>query len=228
MRKANALSGRAAAWAWGAFAMGCAGLAAGCYPGGPTDLSELDEVVTSFDDTFDFSQPATFSLPDSVANIGDPDESGYVELSDDYDTEIIQYIAAELTAYGWTRVANRTDGSAATADILVLPSKVGSTTWVLSSYYPGGGYWGWYYPYYPAGGWGWYYPPVYTASSYETGTLFVDMTDPNSYDPIENTVAVRCTGTLSAVLGASVTDTDVRLQRGIHQAFVQSPYLKRN
>lgn len=199
----------------------------GCYPGGPTDLSELDVVVTSYDVDFDFSKPVTYALADSVAHLGDPDEAGYVELSRDYDDLILERIEAELDAYGWTReLSPETNG----ADLFVLPSAVGSTTWVLYSYYPYS-YWGWYpgwgyYPGYPGYGWG--YPPYYTATSYSTGTLFIDMVDPNAADPVEMTIPVRWTGTLSALLGASAAPTNQRITDGIHQAFVQSPYLVRN
>lgn len=204
-------------------------LSASCYPGGPTDLSELDVVVTSYDVDFDFSEPKTYALPDSVAHLGDPNEAGYVELSRAYDAHILQRIEAEMNAYGWTReLSPETNG----ADVFVLPSAVGSTTWVLSSYYPSYPYWGWYpgWGYYPGygPGYGWGYPPYYTATSYSTGTLFIDIVDPKAGDPVAMTVPIRWTGTLSAVLGASAAPTNQRLTDGIHQAFVQSAYLVRN
>jgi len=200
-----------------------------CYPGGPTDLSELDVVVTSYDVAFDFSKPKTYALPDSVAHLGDPNEAGYVELSRDYDDLILQRVEAELNAIGWTRELDpETNG----ADVFVLPSAVGSTTWVLSSYYPSYPGWGWYpgWGYYPGygPGYGWGYPPYYTATSYSTGTLFIDMVDPSAADPVEMTIPVRWTGTLSALLGSSAAPTDQRITDGIQQAFVQSPYLVRN
>jgi hypothetical protein len=200
-----------------------------CYPGGPTDLSELDVVVTSYDVDFDFTKPKTYALPDSVAHLGDPSEPGYVDLPRTYDALILQRIEAEMNAFGWTReMSPETNG----ADVFVLPSAVGATTWVLTSYYPGYGGWGWYpgWGYYPGWGpgWGWGYPPYYSATSYKTGTLFIDMVDPNAADADEMTIPVRWTGTLSAVLGSSSVGADDRITRGIHQAYEQSPYLRRN
>jgi hypothetical protein len=118
------------------------------------------------------------------------------------------------------------------ADLFVLPSAVGATTWVLYSYYPSYPYWGWYpgWGYYPAygPGWGWGYPEYYTATSYSTGTIFIDMVDPSAADPNTTTMPARWTAALSGLLGASSTPTSDRITRAIDQAFTQSPYLKRN
>ena len=101
MAKRSSWPGSGSGWAWATLAVAWTAAATGCYPGGPTDLSQLDVVVTSYDADFDFVKPKSYALPDSIARLGDPTDPGYVEIPTTYDDLILQQVEAELNAYGW-------------------------------------------------------------------------------------------------------------------------------
>ena len=105
----------------------------GCYPGGPTDLSQLDVQVTTFDPDYDFSKPKTYAMPDSVEHLGDPSDNSYVMLSRAYDSTILQQVASEMAAYGWTREMNPDVNG---ADVYVLVSAAGVSNWSMSGRSP--------------------------------------------------------------------------------------------
>jgi hypothetical protein len=162
----------------------------GCYPGGPEIVGEYDLVATSFDRDFDFSRARTFLMPDSVVHLSPG------QVSRAYDPFILQAVASQLQARGFTRLA---EGGNQKADVVILTSVTGNTN--VSVWQNPYDYWGWY-----SGmgsgfgpGWGYGYPGYFspvTVSSYRTGTL--------EGSP------------------ASIRD---RIVQGINQAFVVSPYL---
>jgi len=101
-------------------------------------------------------------------------------------------------------------------------------------WYPGWGYWGWwpgwgYWPGYGPG-WGWGYPGYVGRVTYETGTVFVDMIDPNDPAPAVEPpeIPVVWTGALRGILSGGAATAATRIVDGLNQAFDQSPYLGRN
>ena len=64
-------------------------------------------------------------------------------------------------------------------------------------------------------------------TSYETGTVFWDMFDPDNVDTENEIIQVEWTGAINGVLGSS-SNNESRLTRGIEQAFEQSQYLSGN
>jgi hypothetical protein len=96
----------------------------------------------------DFRTYTTFVMPDSVIDAGDPDDAGYIEVSNEYDAAILAKIRSNLLALGWTEV----DTTAAPDVAILVTALVSETTNIW--YYPPYWGWGWY------GGWyGGYYPP---------------------------------------------------------------------
>jgi hypothetical protein len=67
---------------------------------------------------------------------------------------------------------------------------------------------------------------VYDVDSYETGTLFIDMYDQNTVDSVGMRIDRPWNALLNGLLGTTASLTQQRLEAGIRQAFVQSPYLK--
>jgi len=193
-----------------------------CYPGGISDISQADLVITAYDTTYAFA-PGTFALPDSIVRVGDGDEE---DIDRTYDQQILDAVAAQFTALGYTRVE---------PDAIVPPDFV-VTVGVSSSTYnwwvPGGGWWGWWgwYPgwggWYP--GWGPGYGPGYPwypgyGGSYTTGSLFVGMIDTTpSVGPELNAV---WGGIINGLLSSSNETTAARVLDLIDQVFEQSPYL---
>lgn len=188
------------------------GLLSGCYPGGAEYDSDLDVVLSGYDDKFDFQSKGTYSIPDKIVKVtGEEGEPEYI--NDIYATPMLQQIEKNMTAYGWTKVE-----STASPDIQILPAAWSTTT--VYSY----GYWGDYYcywdPYYCGGGWYYPYYPYYT--SYSTGTLVILAVDPNSIN-VDDSRTVVWTGAVNGLL--SGTYNVDRIYNGIDQTFTQSPYL---
>ncbi len=128
-------------------------------------------------------------------------------------------------------------------DLMIAVAAISVTTVTVGwwyPYYPGWGWgWGWYksserdtdywyggYPGYYPPGWGWGGVPYY--SSYTTGTLLMEMSNPEDYRVVDGDTVVPMywAGAVSGVLSGG--DNTSRISGGIDQAFLQSPYLKTN
>ena len=186
----------------------------GCYPNGPTYTDDLDLVLTHHNPDYDFAAKNTYAMPDSIVKItGNVQEGERPEyVKDVYAEQILQKIADNMEALGWTRVAlNANPG-------MLLTPAAWETTYIYYYY----DYWYWwyggYYPYWP------YYPPVYSYS-YTTGTFLMNLIDPTQTGTNGNPVK-QWTGALNGVLNEVYNDS--RMTKLINQAFDQSPYLKTN
>ena len=186
----------------------------GCYPDGVEYTSDTDIVVTTHNSDFDFMSTKYYYMPDSIRHItgdttSDPDRS--------LDAFIIGELERNFEARGYVRYDKDDLDNGEEPDLIVVASVLRVKNYVIYGYYPGW-CWGWYcYP-----GYGWYYP-TYVAS-YETGTVFWDMFDPDFVDHDNETIKVEWTGAINGVLGTT-TNNQSRLTKGIDQAFVQSPYI---
>lgn len=182
-----------------------------CYPDPTIYTEDLDLVYTNYDDQFSFTSYKTYAMPDSVVEvvreISSPEDLEF--LKEPYNSQIINSIEDNMTAYGWTRVEDPEQ-----ADLILLPAAWTNTTVVY--WYD---YWCWYYYYYC--GWG-YYPPYYT-TSYTTGTLVMGLLKAGDGQIQGQKV---WGGAVNGVL--SGTYKVDRVTKGITQAFTQSPYLKIN
>ena len=201
----------------GATALLAIALLSGCYPAGPEYIDEYDLVYTNYSPTYDFDSQITYSLPDSVVKItGNLEEGEDPEMvNPTYGNEILDRIRDNMNDYGWTEVDDPDS-----ADVVVLASTASSTT--VSVWYPYY-YWGWYYPYY---GGGWYYPGYYppTISSYTTGSLIIQMTDPDDISGTDN-IPVPWICVVNGLLEGTTSGLITRIDHSIDQAFLQSDYL---
>ena len=185
----------------------------GCYPQGPEYIEDLDVVLTSFEDEYDFSNGTTYALPDRIVKItGNVTEGDDPEFIPDATAALILVqIEKNMTEMGWQKVEVDAD-----PDVLLTPAAWETTTIVY--YYD---YWSWWYGgYYPY--WGYY--PSY-ATSYSTGTLLMRMIDPDVVGANGNPV-VQWAGAINGLL--TNTYNASRVNTGIDRAFDQSPYLKTN
>jgi len=180
-----------------------------CYPGGPEYYEDTDLVYTKYEEEYDFESQSTYAMPDSVVKIqGDVAEGEPPEfVKEPYNTQILNKIESSMSDLGWTRVDNPED-----ADLTLFPA-----AWTNTTIYYWYNYWCWYYPWYC--GWGWGYPSY---SSYTTGTLVMTLID--NEDRVEP--ESMWTGAVNGLLSGAYNTT--RLNKGIDQAFEQSPYLKIN
>jgi len=188
----------------------------GCYPETPDYIEEYDLIYTDRSPTFDFQAATTYSIPDSVVLItGNLDDGELPEMVNaQYGDLIIQQIRDNMDSRGWTEVA-----ATAEPDVVILPA-VNKTTNV-DIYYSYGGYWGWYYPYYGYG-YGGYYPTY--ATSYETGTLYMQMNDPSDVSGT-GSVPIVWMGVINGLVEGSQASINERVLTDIDQAFAQSEYL---
>ncbi len=187
---------------------------AGCYPEGAEYVDELDLVLTTHEETYNFGTPSTFALPDKIPKVtgnyieGDPIEY----LEDDQANLILDKIISNMEDRGYVYEAD-----AEVADLVILPATVSSTTLVVYCDY-WNYYWDWWY--YPGYG-GCYYPSGYT---YTTGSVIITMMD---NDP-ETQVVNVWSAVVNGLLEGSDASIEARVEKGIDQAFTQSSYIKTN
>ena len=188
----------------------------GCYPG-DVSVSELDTILTLYDDEKDFSTYSTFHVPDTVIHIGDEDD----EIGREFDDDMITKVRNEMLDAGYTEV-----GSVDEADV-VLTIEI-SRSDLLVGWNPCPGCWCGYWCWYP--GWPWYgYDPYYpwggtVIYSYPVGTIFITMYDVND-STMEDMAVAPWAATMNGLAQGSDQQILNRIENGISQAFDQSPYL---
>ena len=191
---------------------------AGCYPGGPEYVEDLDAVYTTYDTEFDFQSRSTYARPDQIVvdiKIDDGDTT-YVYMKDAFAIPLLQQIDDHMEALGWELV-----DISESPDVLLSPAALKSTTYFYSYWYD------WWYGGWYGGYWGWYYPPYVTVSSYTTGSLIITIADPNVEEdsPINQSQAAWVAVANGLYTGAYDVD---RVTTALDDAFAQSPYLKIN
>lgn len=181
-----------------------------CYnTPGDTYVSDLDIVVTNYDEDYSFAGPQTFFLPDSVYQLGL--EIGDEPLDGVFDELIISKTRQNLLDLGYVE---ETDPVNNPVDVIVVLESV-----VVDFYSIYGGY-----PPYWGPGWGWGYYPI-VVQSYSKGTVIINMVDPDAVDHGEQTVPRVWIGILNGLATGSATSVSERIREGIDKAFDQSPYL---
>lgn len=186
-------------------------LLAGCYPQGPEYTDEFDIVFTNYDESASFKALKYYAIPDEVVDINgnyDPAQ-GPEFISPQYSTLIINRIKSNMNALGYTEVADTGQ-----ADVIILPGALEVTNITYSYWYS---YWDYYY------GYGWYYPYT-TVSTYTTGSLIMTMVDRKNLNPANKGRAIWF-GVVNGLLEGASADFGSRINKGIDQAFRQSPYL---
>ncbi len=215
-------------------------LIASCYPDDDLTYDQTDVVITNYDDTINFTTFKTYFMSDTVYPVRS-DTSDHSLIANN--AQIIDLIAQNMQQKGYTRI---TEIANDTPDVRVSAAAIMVTTVQMD-------YW---YPYYPGWGWGWdwgwgwkssgrgnndYYDPGYPGyyypgwwggypyySSYTTGTLLVEMANPNDVRVInsDSVVPIYWASAVSGIL-SSGSNLD-RIEKGINKAFEMSPEIKTN
>jgi len=202
--------------------------ASACYPGdGPSNVQDLDVVLTVHDEDVDFGSFSTYAMPDSVVHIVGEDDSNIIELPRTYDDLILELAADNMADAGYVREMDPENNG---ADLILLVGVVGTEK--TQYWYGGGCYWycwgwwpGWgYYPGYGPG-YGWGYPPYVGSTTFEKGTILFTLIQPGASIP-EERIPVVWSGAATGVLSEG-SDGTARITYGINQMFTQSPYLGR-
>lgn len=192
---------------------------AGCYPKGPVYVSDTDMVLTTYNDTFDFGSKQTYFLFDTIISIDGADP-----VNDKYVDDILDEIEANMTNLGYTRNI----GKPQDPDIFITTTAWSQTT--TNFYYGGSGYWGWGYPGYGFGyGWGYPYYGWGAAYSYSSGTILIEMSDPNGIDTENQIIPIVWMAVINGLVqDNNSSDVQTRINTNIDQAFEQSPYILSN
>jgi hypothetical protein len=210
-----------------------------------TYLDELDMTITYFDTTYNFQQVSTFAIRDSVGIISDYLSDS--EIDNFYkngggNDQIKDLVRANMVALGYTEVA--TDENFDLGVNLTIAAVENTEYYYYGWWYGYYGYYGWYYGgWYPYYGYPWY-PVSYT---YQKGTLLMELADGESIrtyrewaagktqDEIENAnpddvppIDFVWQSLVSGVAGTEKSYNQERMERGINEAFDQSPYLQKN
>ena len=195
------------------------GLIVSCYP--EPDLSGLDDellVVTNFNPQADFTNYATFAIPDSIGIITDnEDDEEFVD--DARAATVLSSVRTNMLAAGFTEVDKENDPDLGINVIVLENLNVGG------AFYPG--YW-WGYPGYwdpcywgYCGGWfPWYgWGTVYT---YNTGTLVIEFVDLKNANDGNQRLDILWTAWMGEVYSARNPVQEA--VTAVDQAFAQSPY----
>jgi hypothetical protein len=204
------------------------------YPDSDASLEDLDVVITYYDLAADYESYKTYVIVDSILEIGGDTSSSPIfgrvvdpEISD----FTLDVIKTNMSALNYELVQDPADADLALS-AGVIKTKVVSVTPGYPGYWYGCGiYWcspGYWYGY---PGYGYYYPyyPIPVVSSYDTGTLIIDMVDLENFDPANSdSLDVVWSGIVRGVLESSTSVLKRRINDGVDQAFEQSPYLGTN
>lgn len=187
-----------------------------------SDIDDDYAVYTNHDTAYDFRQPSTFFLPDSILLIGRRDKAEY--WKDDDARQIVGALARSMTESGYVR----TDDKSA-ADVGLQLSYVERVTYFIGCDSP---YWWWDYPFYWGpdywGDWYGWYCPYAVSYRYASGSLLTEMLDLTKRPTADDEELAVVWG--SFIGGLLSADRRVNLQRtleGIGQSFEQSPYLRK-
>lgn len=219
-----------------------------CFkPNDTVYLDELDVTLTYYDTEYNFQKNTTFSVRDSVGLISnyltDQQEEDFYKPGGTSD-KIREYIKQQFIDQGYTYVG---ENDSPDFNVNLVVAFIDNTTVIT---YPPGWWWG-YYPYYSYYYYYWYpwwgYPWYYSVYQYKTGTLLIEQVDGASLDAyrqwadgktqdeIENAdpndvpqVEISWQALINGVAGTSADYNVDRAERGVKEAFEQSPYIKKN
>lgn len=210
-----------------------------------TYLDELDITLTYYDTNFNFQQYNTFAIRDSVGIISDYLSDSEIDAfyrAGGGNDAIKALVRSNMTDLGFTEV---TEDQNFDLGINLVVAAVENTEYYSYGWWYGYyGYYGWYYGgWYPYYGYPWY-PVSYT---YQRGALLMEIVegesvrdyrewaDGKTQGEIENAdpdevpdINFIWQSVLSGVAGTEKSYNKQRTERGINEAFDQSPYLIRN
>jgi|WetSurMetagenome_2_1015567.scaffolds.fasta_scaffold557695_1 hypothetical protein len=189
----------------------------GCYPHNDITIAESDVVLTSFNDSVNFSSLKTYYMPDTVLPILDP--TNPADFTNPFQAIMLSTVASNMAAYGYERITDTT--IVTKPDVAVVISILTTTRTFIR---------GWYYPSWAWGFWGWYnpsFPPVPWFGSFTTGTVIISMYDRDIIGA--DTITTQYwSATSNGILQSGATAMGNRIEAAINQAFVQTPQIKTN
>jgi hypothetical protein len=201
---------------------------AACYPtAGVNGVQALDTITTAYNLDGGFNLYTTFDIAGydgGYAYIPDitPDAGSSNPINHQYDLLIMQTVQAGFEEKGYIYEQ---------ASATVTPSFtvfVGANSATYTSIY---NWWPYYCGYYPWYGCSWYWYPYPIYSSYDVGTLFIEMQSPDMANTTFNgqwAAVIRGILCSAGTINCATVPPATRITQDINQAFAQSPYLESN
>ncbi len=187
----------------------------------------LGAVTTFKDSTFDFTTLHTFSMPDTVAHLtavsGTP-----IAPTGQFDATILNRVRSDFIARGYTEVA---DPATVTPDFVVLVGATATENFNAFVSFPWFNFWGFFTgfgsftpDFSPT--WGIVFPwfPSVGVTSFNRGTLIVDLIPTSEIDVADETIRAAWSGVATSLIGSTNVTTAI-INAAIDAMFNLSPYL---
>jgi hypothetical protein len=188
----------------------------------PEQVKLLDELVvaTNYDTNADFTSYSTYAIPtDTIGFFSNTSNDTIItQQRSDYPRPIIEKIKANMNARGYTQVAKDQNPDLGVSIVVVNDFDIFQQV-IYPDYYGSGGYYSGYYGYNS-----WYGYPYVNTYAYNTGVLIIELVDLKNRTS-NNSVKVIWDAYLGDVY--STMNLIPQTEKGIDQAFQQSPYLTR-
>lgn len=182
-------------------------------------------IVTTFkDSSFNFASLHTFAMPDTVVHFN-PVTGIPLDPTRQFDQTALNQVRTNLLARGYTEAAPGTR-----ADFVVLVGATATTNYNAFVGYSWFSLWG-FFPEWAVlapgadASWTIVYPwfGVVGATSYDRGTLIVDLIPTLSVNPLAKSIQSAWVGVATGLLNGTFTQTTV--VNAVDEMFRQSPYL---
>ena len=114
-----------------------------CYPGGPTDLSELDTVITlrAPNDSV-YAANKTYAMPDTVIHFVDSTQSNQPMLDRSYDATLLQAVRDGMAGLGYREIPFDTTLGPEVPDVVMLVQATATNNWSAYVWFPWWRWWG--------------------------------------------------------------------------------------
>jgi Domain of unknown function (DUF4136) len=198
----------------------------GCDDNNNVVVPVLPTAVAVFkDSSFDFTTLHTFSMPDTIVHLF-PITATQLSVTREFDQTAINQVRRDLRSRGYTEITN----GSIRPDFVVLVGVTATTNYNAFVGYPWFSFWGFY------SGWAWFIPgfsttwgiiypwfPTVGFTSFDQGTLIVDLIPTTSVNTATRTIRSAWTGVATALLNGDVTS--VTVAAAVDRMFQLSPYL---
>lgn len=200
--------------------------ALGCDDSNDIVIPTVNAAVAVFkDSSFDFTTLRTFSMPDTIVHLS-PLGAVAQNVTRQFDRVAINQVRQDLRARGYVEITN----ASIRPDFVVLVGATATPNYNAFAGYPWFTFWGFYR------GWAWFAPgfsttwdivypwfPVVGITSFDRGTLIVDLIPTSSVNTTARTIRSAWAGVATSVLNGNVTS--VTVAAAVDRMFQLSPYL---
>jgi hypothetical protein len=185
-------------------------------------------IVAAFrDTTVNFQNLTTFALPDTVVHFA-PATGTPVAVSRQFDDDILARVRQNLLARGYTEATDPANVAPSFVVLVGTTATENSVAFVSYSWFSQWGFYSGFDSFDPGfdSSWGIIYPWAPTAgiTSFERGTIVVDLIPTLTVQPLGKTINSAWAGIATGLLDGTTSTAEVNAV--IDQMFVLSPYLR--